>query len=59
MITLVSPTGQIIHTDSGPCIQAILEVSGVNWIDALHEPVEIPRNAFDAINHFISAGTQD
>lgn len=59
MITLVSPTGQTIHTDSNPCIQAVLEVSGVNWIDALHGPVEIPKDAFDAIDHFISVRTQD
>ena len=54
MITVTSPTGQTIHTDSQTRIQEILESEGINWIDALHEPVLVSKHSFDEIDALIS-----
>ena len=54
MITIVSPKGQTIHTDSCPEIQRIIESEGVPWFEALQKPVNVSKKAFDEIDSLIS-----
>ena len=50
MITVKSPSGKTIRTDSNPLIQKILEENGIPWFLALQKPVTLPEAAFKQID---------
>ena len=54
MITIISPKGQTIHTDTCPEIQRIIESEGVPWFEALQKPVNVSEKAFNEIDSLIS-----
>ena len=54
MITINSPNGQTIYTDSCPVLQQIIEDDGVPWFEALKKPVTVSEKAFREIDALIS-----
>ena len=54
MITVNSPKGKTIHTDSCPVLRQILEDDGIPWFEALKKPVTVSEKAFREIDDLIS-----
>ena len=54
MITVNSPQGQTICTDSCPVLQQIIEDDGIPWFEALKGPVNVSEKAFGEIDNLVS-----